>query len=250
MGSIKVLVNGANGKMGRAAVQAIISDPSLNLVGTADREHKLTDVIKSTQAEVVIDFTTADFAFANTKTILKSKAYAVIGTSGLTISDVEKLRVIARQNGVGGIVAPNFSLGAVLMMRYTKEIARYIPNVEIVEQHHEQKLDAPSGTAIRTAEMIAEVRGEKRLIRQVGQAEGAKEFLGARGAKYQNVNIHSLRLPGFIANQQVLFSAPGETLKISHETINRECFLPGICYACKKAPFLTDLIFGLENIID
>jgi 4-hydroxy-tetrahydrodipicolinate reductase len=250
MGSIKVLVNGGNGKMGRAAVQAIISDPSLNLVATGDKDSNLAELIKTSQAEVVVDFTNANYAYANTKTILSCRAYAVIGTSGLNIDDVQKLRVIARQNGVGGIIAPNFSLGAILMMRYTKEIARYIPNVEILELHHDQKLDAPSGTAIRTAEMIAEVRGQNRIIPQFTNPDSSKELPGARGAKYKGVNIHSVRMPGFIANQHVMFSAPGETLSIKHETINRDCFIHGICYACKKAPLLTDLIFGLENIIE
>ncbi len=249
METIRVLVNGANGKMGRCTVQAILAHPNLSLVAATDKDDKLADAIKDSQAEVVVDFTTAEFAYGNTKTILKAKAYPVVGTSGLTDSEVAKLRTIARQSGVGGIIVPNFSLGAVLMMRYSREIARYIPNVEVVETHHEQKQDAPSGTALRTAEMIAEVRGEKKLVKEAPTDVSRELIPGARGADYQGVSIHSIRLPGHIAHQRVVFSAPGEVLTIQHDTSDRDCFMPGVCLACLKAPYLNDLVVGLELLL-
>lgn len=242
--AIRVLVNGANGKMGQEAVKAIQAAEDLTLVAQTGRGDDLAIAINSSQAQVVVDFTNADAVFSNTKTIIESGAHPIIGTSGLLIQQVQELQALAAAKGLGGIIAPNFSLGVILMMRFAAEAARYFPNVEIIEMHHPGKLDAPSGTAIKTADVIAKARAALPLQRQ------ERELLaGARGANESGIRIHAIRLPGVLADQEVLFGGAGETLSIRHHTASRETFMAGVLLACRKVMALNELVYGLESIL-
>lgn len=241
---IRILVNGANGRMGQEAVKAIEAAADLILVGKTGRHDDLSTQIKNSRAQVVVDFTNADAVFINSKSIIETGAHPVIGTSGLTAEQIQTLQTLCAFKQLGGIIAPNFSIGAILMMRFAAEAARYFANAEIVEMHHPGKLDAPSGTAIKTANMIAKSRHELPLIR------GEKEILpGARGANSTDIRIHALRLPGVVADQEVIFGGIGETLSIRHHTQSRETFMTGVLLACRKVMELNTLIYGLENLL-
>lgn len=243
--TIKVLVNGAQGNMGKAVVNAIQNTNDLILVAQTDKEDHLVETIQSSGAQVVVDFTTAESAFVNANAIITAGARPVIGTSGLLAEQVETLTEICRKKQLGGLVAPNFALGAVLMMQYARDCAQYFPDVEIIEMHHTRKADAPSGTALRTAEMISETQGKKEL----SQTLQVEKFSGARGASYHDIPIHSVRLPGLLAHQIVIFGGLGQSLSIRHDTMSREAFMPGVCLACRKVMQLKELVFGLEKIL-
>ncbi len=243
--AINVLVNGAFGRMGQITVKAIEQQENLRLVGQTGREYDLKKAIRDSGAQVVVDFTHPDSAFENTATIIEAGAHPVIGTSGLQLDQIKKLQAQAAKTNLGGIIAPNFSLGAVLLMKYAKEIAKYIPNVEIIEMHHENKADSPSGTSIRTAEMLNE--GNNNINANAHTSH--ETIVGARGANYKNISIHAVRLPGFLAHQQVIFGNPGETLTLRHDSIDRISFMPGVCFACEKVMRLDKLIYGLEEIL-
>lgn len=241
---VKVLVNGARGKMGQEAVKAIKADSALALVGERDIDTDLWATIKVTKPDVVLDFTTPSAVYDNALMIIDLGARPVIGTTGLTIEQIAELKHRCTEKKLGGLIVPNFSLGAVLMMHFSKIAAQYLPDVEIIELHHPAKLDAPSGTALRTAEIIAEAR------EQTPQSIASQESIaGARGAHYQHIPIHAVRLPGLVASQEVLFGGQGETLSIRHDTFHREAFMPGVCLACKKVISLDTLIVGLDKIL-
>ena len=242
--AIRVLVNGAAGKMGTEVCVAIKNAPGLQLVGKAGKGDDLPDSIKTSQAQVVIDFTTAAAAFENAAKIIASGAHPVIGSSGISSEQLTLLQQRCAEKKLGGIVAPNFSIGAVLLMRCAVECARYFPDVEILELHHNQKADAPSGTALHTAEMISAVKAA------VPPNPAEKELhSGARGARYQGIPIHSIRLPGLVAHEEVIFGGLGQTVTLRHDTLNRSAFMPGVCLACHKVVELDTLIYGLEHIL-
>ena len=242
--SIRILLNGANGRMGKVAYSAITADPDLELVATAGSHDELQQVIIQSKPQVVIDLTTARVVYENTRTILATGCYPVIGTSGLTSIQITSLQQLAAEKKLGGIIVPNFSIGAVLMMKLAAQVTPFFSHIEIVEQHHEKKVDAPSGTAIRTAELIAQCRSKKIPLE-------LKETLpGARGASYYDIPIHALRLPGVVAKQQVIFGTQGETLTLEHQTTDRQAFMPGLLFACKHVLQLTQLVYGLEEILD
>ena len=243
---ISVLVNGAFGRMGQMTTKAINEHPKLTLVGQTGREYNLAKAIQDSKAEVVVDFTHPDVAYQNAVTILESGARPVIGTSGLTQEQVQKLQKIAAELKLGGVIAPNFSLGGVLMMKYAKEIARYMPNVEIIEMHHQEKADSPSGTAMRTAEMLASA---VTTLLNDPEPPSKENIPGSRGAKYHHVPIHAVRLPGLLAHQQIIFGSLGETLTLRHDTIDRLSFMPGVCLACEKVLSLDRLVLGLEALL-
>jgi 4-hydroxy-tetrahydrodipicolinate reductase len=242
--SVRILVNGASGKMGRVAIQAIQNDEELELVGEGRSKDDLIFLIESYYPDVVLDLTTAAVVFENTSTIIKSGVHPVIGTSGLLKEQFETLSQLCSKSNLGGVIVPNFSISAVLMMKFAKEAARYFSTVEIIELHHDEKRDSPSGTAIRTAEMISET-----LNYTSPKAEGETTIAGARGAIYQGIPIHSIRLPGLVAHQEVLFGSSGQTLKIKSDLINREAYGPGICLACKTVVELQELKYGLEHLL-
>lgn len=241
---VRVLVNGAKGKMGTMTVAAVGKDPALTLVAQTDKGDNLFETIKSSKAEVVVDFTNASVGYENFETILGAGAHPVMGTSGFNQEQIGRLREMTTKRGIGALIAPNFSIGGVLMMRFAQEAAKFMPDVEIIEAHHEAKLDAPSGTAIRTAEMIHEALGKER------PAPAGKELVpGARGGRASGVTIHSVRLPGFLAQQRVIFGALGQTLTLEHNSISRESFMEGVCLAAKKIVGEKELFYGLETLL-
>ena len=245
MKNIRVLVNGAKGRMGQEVVKAVKAAPDLELVDQTDLEDDLIARIKVSQAQAVVDFTTAAVAFENTRKILEAGVHPVVGTSGLLVEQVEELRQLAKHRGIGGLIAPNFAIGAVLLMKYVQDAAKYLPDVEVIELHHNRKADAPSGTAVKTAQLIADARQEipKALV------EEKELFEGARGSEVHGVRVHSLRLPGLVAHQEVIFGGTGETLTIRHDSIHRESFMPGVCLACRKVIGTQQLFYGLEHLL-
>lgn len=221
---ITVAVIGALGSMGRYTVEAIRNDPALELVAALDRGDDLGAALMSLRPAVTVDFTAAGLGFEHGRLILEAGSRPVIGTSGFDEELFVRLQRLAAEKGLGGVVAPNFSIGAVLMMKLSEVCAKHFSSAEIIELHHPQKKDAPSGTAKRTAELMARTYGEE-------------------------PPIHSVRLPGYVAHQRVLFGAPGESLTIVHDSIDRSCFMPGVTLACRRAPELTSLVFGLEHLL-
>jgi 4-hydroxy-tetrahydrodipicolinate reductase len=201
-------------------VKAVQKEKDLTLVGQTDAGDNLAKAIKDSGTEVVIDFTTPQSAMGNIRTILNSGTHGVIGTTGITENDLHEIRELCEKNKVNCLVAPNFAIGAVLMMRFAQEAIKHLPSAEIIEFHHETKVDKPSGTAMRTAKLLGD-----------------------------NVPIHSVRLPGLVAHQEVIFGGLGQTLTIRHDSISRESFMPGVILAVRKVKGLKGLIHGLETIL-
>lgn len=264
--SIKVVVAGATGKMGSEAIKMILREPDFKLIGaiasprsTGDIgefigigpidiniSHTLEQVLANHQVDVLVDLTTPEHVKENMLVALKHDVRPVVGTTGLSADDIAEIAQLSKERGVGAIIAPNFAIGAILMMKFAEQAAKYMPHVEIIEKHHDQKLDAPSGTARKTAELIAQAREEMKQ----GHPDEKEELDGARGAFYNGFRIHSVRLPGLVAHQQVIFGGEGQTLTIQHDSIHRSSFMPGISLAIKHVQKLDRLIYGLEHIID
>ena len=237
---MRVIVNGANGKMGKITVEAVTEASDLELVAAIDQDDDLANAIKTHQANIVIDFTTPKSVYKNTEAIIQAGAHPVIGTSGLTPEEIKQLQHLCLEKQLGGIIAPNFSLGAILMMKYAADAAKYFDDAEIIEMHHPYKLDAPSGTAKKTAEMMAESGNIKSKNNHSDQA---------RGEQYQGINIHSVRLSGLFAHQAVIFGGDGELLTIRHDGMDRTSIMPGVLLACRKVGELSELVYGLEKLI-
>lgn len=237
--TITVIVNGANGRMGQETVAAIQADPELSLVGALTHADDLADKLRTLKPDVVVDFTTPQSVFHNTKTIIDAGIRPVIGTSGLTIPQITELQDLCERQRLGGIIAPNFSIGAILMMRMAQLAAPYFPDAEIIEYHHTGKKDAPSGTALKTAQLIGEYRKGTPVEKQ-----GA-----SRGVEEAGVTIHSVRLPGFVAAQTVIFGGDEETLTIEHHSTHRKSFMPGVRLACKKVMSLHAMVYGLDQLL-
>ena len=260
---IKVIVSGALGKMGRQTAQAVQQDQDLQLVGlidvraregqpggTADHlplpaENDLEAWLERSPADVMIDFTNPQAVYNNAKIALQHKVNCVIGTTGLNEVELKQLERFAVENEVGVAVIPNFAIGAVLMMKLAQEAARYFPDVEIIELHHDQKMDAPSGTAIKTAEMIA----EQRQARPPRNSLEFEKIAGARGGEMNGIRIHSVRLPGFVAHQEIIFGGVGQTLTIRHDSLDRVGFMPGVVMTAKKIIGIKGLVYGLEKLL-
>lgn len=244
MNKAKVIVNGAFGKMGKVTCQTIENSQDYTLIASLGSNDNLSQTIQETETDIVIDFTTAEVAYEHAKIIIESNTHAVIGSSGLTPNQVQSLQSQCKEKQLGGIIAPNFSLGALLMMQCAALVAKHFNHVEIIETHHNQKIDAPSGTAVKTAEMI-------NASRKSVPEDKTKPSLnnGSRGAICDDVHIHALRLPGFVASQQVVFGNLGENLSINHHSISRECFMPGVLLALKKVRELKHMVYGLETFI-
>ena len=264
---IRVMVNGAGGKMGREVVKAVHNDPELTLVGGIDptkagqdvgsvagieqlgitMNASIDEVLDTNKPDVIVDFTNPAVIYENAKKMLSVGIHVVIGTTGLTAEQRDELDAIGRQNNANCLVAPNFSLGAVMMMKVSAELAPYFPNVEIIELHHNHKYDAPSGTSILTAKLINEA---KQAANATAAEDLTRESLpGARGAKVDDVTIHSVRLPGYVAHQEVLFGGYDETLTIRHDSLSRLSFMPGVVLACKKISTKAGLTYGLEHYL-
>jgi 4-hydroxy-tetrahydrodipicolinate reductase len=263
---IRVLVCGAYGKMGREVLKAVHKDEHLSVVGAVDVNSDFADigdligtskigvavgndletVIQETRPQVLIDFTRPESVMNNLQIAIRNSVCPVVGTTGLSEADIAQVRQLCNERHVNAIIAPNFSVGAILMMRLAKEAASVFPHVEIIELHHDQKLDAPSGTALRTAELIMETRGQMRQ----GHLHEVEKLAGARGGETGGIRIHSVRLPGYVAHQEVIFGGLGQTLTIRHDSVSRESFMPGVILACKKVLTVDGLVFGLENILE
>lgn len=262
----RIIVNGACGRMGQEVVKTIVLEREDILVGVCDRinvgknimellaldaekliiKDDLEGLIKETRPEVIIDFTTPTVVMENIRIGLSNGVNMIVGTTGITEVDLEIIEKMARENKANILIAPNFALGAVLMMRFAAEAARYFPAVEIIELHHDQKLDSPSGTAIKTAELINKNRKEDRG----SEKEEIEKLSGARGADAEGVKIHSVRLPGLVAHQEVIFGGEGQTLLIRHDSYNRKSFMPGVKLALDRITDISGLVYGLEHLLD
>ena len=253
---IKVLVNGALGRMGKTVCGAVKADGELELVGAVDIfdgevegmkiEKNLDAALKKFSPDVMVDFTRPAVVFDNVMTALENKVSPVVGTTGLSDEAKEKIRALSEKNSTPAFIAPNFALGVVLMMLAAQKIAKYMPDVEIIELHHDKKLDAPSGTAELTAKMISEVRPSHKQ----GHPEEVERLPHVRGADFDGIKIHSVRLPGYVAHQEVIFGGLGQTLTIRHDSTGRDSFMPGVVLACKKVRGLKGLTIGLDKILD
>jgi len=242
--NLRVMIVGARGRVGRCLVRGVEEAEDLALAGAVDLGDDLAGALASEKPAVAVDFTTPDAVFGNVEAVLAHGVHAVVGTTGMTADRLDRLDAVARENERGCLVAPNFALGAVLMMRFAEEAARHLPWVEVVERHHTGKRDAPSGTAATTAERIAAARSE------APEPENETELHpGARGARVEGVPVHSLRLPGSVAHQEVLFGGPGETLSIRHDAIDREVFVPGVLLAVRGIANHVGLVRGLEPLL-
>ena len=260
-----VIVNGACGRMGQAVLKAVQEADGLELVGAVDIkggadtgsfgglpangilvETDLEALLARKKPEVMVDFTRPDVVFGNVMTALAHKTSPVVGTTGLSDEQKAEIAKAAEANDTPAFIAPNFAIGAVLLMVMSRQAAKYMPDVEIIELHHDKKLDAPSGTAIQTAAMIAEVR----KAHKQGNPDEFEKLEGARGADYEGMHIHSVRLPGYVAHQEVIFGGLGQTLTIRHDSMNRESFMPGVVLAAKKVRSLKGLTVGLDKLLD
>lgn len=263
---IKVAVAGARGRMGQEVVKMLLQEEQFQFVVAVDTKFNGEDIgiyvggkeigvpittsieeaITTYKPDVLVDFTTPQTIYHHMDLALSHGVRPVVGTTGLTTEQMEELKRRSSEAGIGAIIAPNFAIGAILCMKFASMAAKYMPHVEIIELHHDKKLDAPSGTALKTAELIAEARTK---VSQ-GHPDEEESIQGARGAEYEGFRIHSVRLPGMVAHQEVLFGATGQTLSIRHDSINRESFMPGVNMAIKAVMNLDHLVYGLEHLID
>jgi len=244
---IKVGVLGARGRMGAEVVKAITAAADLELVASLDLGDSL-DQLVSSGAQVVVDFTTPDSVMANLEFLISKGINAVVGTTGFDDARVTKLKALVSANPkVGVLIAPNFAIGAVLMMEFAAKAAKYFESAEIIELHHPDKVDAPSGTASRTAELMTQARKEagSGVMPDATNSGSA----AARGAKVGDIPVHSIRLRGLVAHQEVLLGGLGETLTIRHDSLDRAGFMPGVLLGVRKVITNPGLTFGLDKFM-
>lgn len=248
-------------------VRTILKQEDMELVGVSDIQNQGTDIgsflgldplgirisgqvsetiLKNLKVDVLVDFTNPQSVFTNAKEAIKAKAVPVIGATGLDDQEIAELEDLAEETNGGVFIAPNFALGAILMMKYAQATAKYFNHVDIIEYHHDNKLDAPSGTALKTAEMISQVR--EPMIQ--GHPNEYEKIPGSRGGDINGIHLHSVRLPGMVAHQEVIFGGYGQTLTIRHDAYTRETYMPGVMLAIRKACNMTGLVVGLENFLD
>jgi 4-hydroxy-tetrahydrodipicolinate reductase len=263
----RVVVAGAAGRMGRAAVRTISRRDDMVLVGALGRQTAigqdagtasgagalgvpitpdLAEIFLAGRPTVLVDLSRGEVALEHALQALDRRVPVVIGATGLSPEAVASIRERAEAQGTGALVAPNFALGALLMVEFSRQAARFFPHVEIIELHHDRKRDAPSGTAARTARLVAAARGST-------PAPAVPETTtvdGARGGSIDGVRVHSVRLPGLVAHQEVIFGGPGQTLLIRHDSTSEESFMPGLVLAIQKVAALRDLVEGLENLLE
>jgi 4-hydroxy-tetrahydrodipicolinate reductase len=244
---IKVGVLGARGRMGAEVVKAVTQAADLELVAALDLGDSL-DQFKSSGAQVVVDFTTPDSVMANLEFLIANGINTVVGTTGFDAARISKLeKLIAANSKVGVLIAPNFAIGAVLMMEFATKAAKYFESAEIIELHHPNKVDAPSGTASRTAELMSKARKDAGLAAMPDATTTSLD--GARGATVGDIPVHSVRLRGLIAHQEVLLGALGETLTIRHDSLDRAGFMPGVLLGVRKIIAHPGLTIGLEKFM-
>ena len=263
MEPIRVVVHGALGRVGRVIMDALCREPEIQVVGAVDlhvtEDHlslpdnrgsvpsssNLEYILTSCRPDVLVDFTVAQATMPAVRIAVKQGVNLVIGTTGLTNDELSEIARLALAHKVGAVVAPNFALGAVLMIHLAKIAAKYLDYAEIIELHHNLKADSPSGTALSTARAMAAARG-KPFKRPPPEQ---KETPPSRGEQVEGVTIHSVRLPGLMAHQEVLLGGPGQTLSIRHDTINRECYIPGVILAIKEVVKQQGLVYGLDTLL-
>ena len=254
--TIKVIIAGFKGKMGSTAVQMVKDDQELELAALLDpfaAEDQVDGVPVFTrkealigfEADVWVDFTTPKFAYENTRFALENGFAPVVGTTGFTPEEIQELTSLSEEKKLGGLIAPNFAIGAILLMQFAAQAAKYFPNLEIIELHHDKKKDAPSGTAVKTAELVSQARTSL----QQGAADEEELMAGARGAAFDGFRIHSVRLPGLVAHQEVIFGAQGEGLTIRHDSYDRISFMSGVNLAIKEVIKREKLVYGLEHLL-
>jgi len=245
---IRVGVLGARGRMGLEVCKAVDAAADMELAVMIDQGVGLFNASEA-HAEVLVDFTTPDVVMDNLRWAIDQGMSMVVGTSGFSEDRLEQVRGwLADKPGVGVLIAPNFGIGAVLMMQFAARAARFFDSVEIIEQHHPRKLDAPSGTAMHTARLIAAARAEAGCDPMPDATK--EEFGGARGADVDGVRVHSVRSAGLVAHQEVLFGTPGETLTIRHDSLDRVSFMPGVLLAVRSVRQRPGLTIGLDSLLD
>ena len=261
MATIKVLINGATGKMGQETVRAISDEEDITLVGatcSADRGNilkmpsgeeiplstNLKDLIEHTSPDVIVDFTNATTCMEAVKTASEYSVDMVLGASGLTNEDISSIRTLTNQNSFGAIIAPNFALGAVILKKLAEQAAPYFEYLDIVESHHEAKIDAPSGFAMNLANDLG---SKKDFTRNITEKENLSN---TRGGEYHGISVHSIRMPGRVAQHEVIMGTAGQTLSIRHDTLGRDCYMPGVILCIRKVVMQTGLVVGLENVLE
>ena len=259
-----MVVNGALGRMGREITKAVVCEPGLKLVGAVEKEvtqrylplaeavelipfsSDLSSLLRSCNADVVVDFTNAEASMAAARIAVKQKVNMVIGTTGLSEENLSEIEQLCIANEVGVVVAPNFSLGAAVLIHLSKFAAKFFNYAEIIEMHHDKKDYAPSGTAVATARAMLQARGKPFVYPKVER----KILNNTRGGQVNGIAIHSLRLPGFMAGEEVIFSGASETLSLRYTTIDRECYLPGVILAVKEVTKRKGLTYGLDALLE
>jgi 4-hydroxy-tetrahydrodipicolinate reductase len=261
MAQIKVIVHGASGRVGQEVVKAVCQEADMKLVGAVDIKvlgdslalpdgsgkvpfsADLSSIIDATKPDVMVDFTIAKASMPALRIAAGKGVNIVSGTTGYSAEELAEMEKLAKANKVGIMAAPNFTIGAVLMMHIAKIVGKYMDHAEIIELHHDKKLDAPSGTSLLTARAMAEARGKAFLPPSAG------EHTPSRGQDNSGINIHSVRLPGLMAHQEVIFGAAGQTLTIRHDTINRECYMPGVIMGVRAVMKEKKFIYGLDKLL-
>ncbi|MFC8302109.1 4-hydroxy-tetrahydrodipicolinate reductase [Specibacter sp. NPDC057265] len=245
---LRVAVLGAKGRMGTAATAALDAADDLELVAALGR-HDSLDILIQRQVDVVVDLTVPDATEANVHFALRHGMHAVVGTTGWDASRLAALAELLTHTPKSGVlIAPNFALGSVLATRFAAQAARYFESVEIVELHHPRKVDAPSGTALRTAELLAAARQDAGVPAAPDATEGGLD--GARGANVHGIPVHSVRLAGLVAHQEVLLGSHGEALTIRHDSFNHESFMPGVLLGVRTVTGRPGLTVGLDGYLD
>lgn len=269
---IRIVVCGAAGRMGREVIRAVSEAEDMCVVAAVDQqevgadagalagttllgiaiEADLERALQRARPQVLIDFTAPNSVMENVRAALKRNVSPVVGTTGLTAANIAEIGRVARIQSTGAFVAPNFAIGAVLIMQFAAQAARYLPDVEIIEMHHPNKKDSPSGTALLAAQRIAQARKDAQVIPEPLPANLIETAPGARGARNINtgdIPIHSVRLPGLVAHHEILFGGPGQLLTLRHDSTDRRSFMPGVLLAVRKVRSLEGLVVGLENLL-
>ncbi|MDD5457710.1 MAG: 4-hydroxy-tetrahydrodipicolinate reductase [Candidatus Margulisbacteria bacterium] len=242
---MKVVVNGALGKVGREVTKAVKNSKDMTLERELDVKNDLGDYLSRNKTDVVVDFTSPEVRMKNVKAILNNGAHGVIGTTGFTEPELKEIAKLAKKVGKGIIIAPNFAIGSVLLMHFAQQAAKYFDTAEIIEYHHNQKADYPSGTAIKTAQLMAEERKKFNTVLN----DKVANLEGARGAEYKGIHIHSVRLPGMVAHQEVIFGEVGQYLTLRHDAVSRESYMPGVLMAIREVVKIKKLVYGLEGLM-
>lgn len=265
MNPIRVGISGAAGRMGRAAVRAVARDPEMRLVAALGRQQAVgrdageqagagwlevaitdsLDAVIAAAPDVLVEFAPGQAAADHARAALEAGIRPVVGSTGIPADAIERLGELATRRKVGAVVAPNFAIGAVLMIEFARLAAPYLPHVEIIEMHHDRKRDAPSGTAQKTARVISAARGAA----PVPAVQEEELVAGARGGVADGVRVHSVRLPGLVAHQEVVFGGPGQVLTIRHDSTSEESFMPGLLLAIRRVAALEGLVYGLEHLL-